>query len=121
MVEISTDTINPVLGIETYPREIDGQALVVVKVPRGDSVYERAGKAFIRVGGSRRLLDSDERMRLAQRRAQGGCRWFDRQIVGETGFHTLDEQLWMPLLSAAGAANPRRALRNQGLLAHDEA
>jgi len=27
----------------------------------------------------------------------------------------------MPLLSAAGAANPRRALRNQGLLAHDEA
>jgi len=64
LVEISTDTKKPALGIETYHREIDGQALVVVKVPRGDSVYERAGKAFIRVGGSSGCLI-----------ATNGCDW----------------------------------------------
>jgi len=46
--------------------------------------------------------------------------WFDQQIVPGTGFHTLQEHLWEPLLSATGAADPRRALLNMRLLATDE-
>ena len=47
--------------------------------------------------------------------------WFDKQVVPDTGFGTLSERLWEPLLSVAGAADPRRGLRNLGLLAPDEA
>ena len=38
----------------------------------------------------------------------------------ETGFETLSERLWEPLLSVTGAADPRRGLRNLRLLAQDE-
>ena len=60
-------------------------------------------------------------MRLAQRRAQSRYLWFDRQIVPQTGFETLNERLWEPLLSVAGSADPERALKNLRLLATDEA
>ena len=60
-------------------------------------------------------------MRLAQSRGQTRHLWFDEQIVAGTGFETLDERLWEPLLSVAGAADPRRGLSNLRLLARDEA
>ncbi len=46
--------------------------------------------------------------------------WFDRQIVPGTGFETLSERLWEPLLSVSGAADPRKGLQNLRLLAPDE-
>ena len=121
LVEVSTDAVEPSLRISIHHRELDGRAFVLVDVPRGDSVHERAGRAFIRVGATKRRLGGDERLRLAQRRAQSRCLWFDRQVVPQTGFHTLNERLWEPLLSAAGATDPRRALMNLRLLASDEA
>ncbi len=120
LVEVSTDAVDPVLRINVYHRELDGKAFVLVDVPRGDSVHERAGRAFIRVGATKRRLGGDERLRLAQRRAQSRYLWFDRQVVPHTGFHTLNERLWEPLLSATGATDPRRALMNLRLLASDE-
>ena len=48
------------------------------------------------------LMGSDERLRLAQRRAQARFLWSDKQIVQGTGFKTLAEPLWKPLLSAEG-------------------
>ena len=121
LVEVGTDAVEPPLRINVYHRELDGKAFVLVDVPRGDSVHERAGRAFIRVGATKRRLGGDERPRLAQRRAQSRYLWFDQQVVPQTGFHTLDERLWEPLLSAAGATDPRRALMNLRLLASDEA
>ncbi len=121
LVEVSTDALEPSLRINVHHRELDGRAFVLVAVPRGDAVHERAGRAFIRVGATKRRLGGDERLRLAQRRAQSRYLWFDRQIVPQTGFKTLNERLWEPLLSAAGAADPRRALMNLRLLAPDEA
>ena len=121
LVEAGTDTVEPSLRIGVHHRELDGKAFVLVDVPRGDSVHERAGRAFIRVGATKRRLGGDEPLRLAQRRAQSRYLWFDRQIVPETGFHTLDERLWERLLSAEGATDPRRALINLRLLASDEA
>ena len=121
LVEVSTDAVEPSLRINVHHRELDGRAFVLVDVPRGDAVHERAGRAFIRVGATKRRLGGDERLRLAQRRAQSRYLWFDRQIVPQTGFETLNERLWEPLLSVAGAADPRRALMNLRLLALDEA
>ena len=47
--------------------------------------------------------------------------WLDNQTVPGTGFETLSERLWEPLLSVAGAADPRRGLTNLRLMARDEA
>ena len=121
LVEVSTDNIDPALRIDVHHRELDERTFVLVEVPRGDAVHERSGRAFIRVGSTKRRLDGDERLRLAQGRAQARYLWFDRQVVPQTGFETLDERLWEPLLSVAGAADPRRALMNLRLLAQDEA
>ncbi len=121
LVETSTDRIEPALRIDVHHRELDGKAFVLVEVPRGDSLHERKGRSYLRVGSSKRPLTGDERMRLAQRRAQSRYLWFDRQPVPNTGFETLSEQLWGPLLSVAGAAEPARGLTNMRLLARDEA
>ena len=77
LVEVSTDAIEPPLCIEVHHRELDGHTFVLVEVPRGDTLHEGGGYAFIRVGATKRRLSSDERLRLAQRRAQGRYLWFD--------------------------------------------
>ena len=120
LVEVGTDAVEPPLRINVHHRELDGRAFVLVHVPRGDAVHERAGRAFLRVGATKRRLRGDERLRLAQRRAQSRYLWFDRQIVPQTGFETLNERHWEPLLSVAGAARPRRGLMNLRLLALDK-
>ena len=120
LVEVGTDSIKPPLRIRGYHRELDGKAFVLVKVPRGEALYERDGKAYIRVIASKRLLSGDERLRLAQDRAQSRYLWFDQQVMSGTGFATLSKQLWAPLLSATAAADPRRGLMNLHLLAQDK-
>ena len=121
LVDISTDAVEPPLRIDVHHRALDEKAFVLVEVSRGDAVHERAGHAYIRVGATKRRLSGDERLRLAQKRAQSRYLWFDQQIVPQTGFRTLNERLWEPLLSVAGAEDPRRALLNLRLLASDEA
>jgi predicted HTH transcriptional regulator len=120
LVEVSTDSVEPPLRIDVHHCELDGMAFVLVNIPRGNSVHERGGSAYIRVGASKRRLSGDERLRLAQRRAQNRFLWFDRQVVPQTGFGTLDESLWEPLLSSAGSRDPRQALINLRLLAQDD-
>ena len=121
LVEICTDTIEPALRIVIQHRELDKKFFLLVEVSRGDAVHERAGNAFIRVGATKRRLTGDERLRLAQRKGQSRYLWFDNQIVPQTGFETLSERLWEPLLSVAGAKEPRRGLMNLRLLTQDEA
>ena len=43
-----------------------------------------------------------------------------KQPVEGTGFGSLDESLWKPLLSTVGAADPESALERMGLLTSDE-
>ena len=120
LVEVSTDVLEPPLRIDVHHRELDGRAFLLVVVPRGESLHERSGKAFIRVGATKRRLRRDEGLRLAQNRAQNRYLWFDKQLVPETGFESLSERLWEPLLSVAAAGDPRRGLLNLRLLAQDE-
>ncbi len=121
LVEVSTDALEPPLRIGVHHRELDGRAFLLVAVPRGEALHERNGQAFVRVGATKRRLRGDEGLRLAQNRAQNRYLWFDKQIVPETGFETLSERLWEPLLSVTAAADPRRGLLNLRLLAQDEA
>ena len=121
VVEVSTDALDPPLRVDGHHRQLNGKAFVLVTVPRGEALHERRGQAFIRVGATKQRLSKAESMRLAQNRAQSRYLWFDKQIVPQTGFETLDERLWEPLLSVPGAADPRRGLLNLRLMARDDA
>ena len=122
LVEASTDSIKPPVRIQTHHRRLpDGRLLVAVEVPQGDSHHRSPGGSFVRVGGTKRRMTTEEQLRLAQRRGQARYLWFDGQIVPGTGFATLDEGLWGPMLSVAGAADPRRGLKNLRLMDRDEA
>ena len=122
LVEVSSDTIKPAVRIRTHHKQLpDGKRLLLVDVPEGDSQHDSPGGSYVRVGGSKRKMTSDERLRLAQRRGQARFLSFDEKTVPDTGFRTLDESIWKPLLSAEGAADPESALRKLALLAPDEA
>ena len=122
LVEVSTDTIKPPVRIRTHHRELSGGKLILlVEVPESDFAHESPNGACIRVGASKRRMTGDEWLRLAQRRGQARFLWFDKQTVPGTGFKTLAEPLWKPLLSAEGLAEPESALRKLALLDDDEA
>lgn len=120
IVEVSSDAIRPAVRIHTYHSELDGKLLLVVEVPEGESQHDSPGGSYVRMGGSKRRMTSDERLRMAQRRGQARFRSFDEQPVPNTGYGTLDESLWKPLLGVEGRANPDSALRKLALLTADE-
>ena len=117
--EICTDSIKPMIRIETYRRELDERSFLLVSIPEGDAQYDSPGGSFIRVGSAKQPMSPDERMRLAQRRGQARFTGFDEQTVTGTGFSTLDKDLWKPLLSAVGLRDPRLGLEKLGLVRTD--
>ena len=121
LTEVCSDTIKPQVRVRTHHVRLSNEMRVLLaEVHEGDSVHESPGGHYIRVGASKRLMAGDERLRLAQRRSQARFLWFDKQPVPETGFKTLSETLWRPLLSAEGATEPETALHKLALLQHDE-
>lgn len=121
LAEICTDAIKPPIRPTILRREVEeGQPFLLVGIPKGADVHESPGGCYLRVGSTKRKMTNDERLRLAQRRGQARFLWFDKQPIPETGFGTLDEALWKPLLSPEGAINPESALEKMGLLTRDE-
>ena len=121
LVEVCTDTIRPPVHPAILRKEIEeGLPFLLVQVPQGYAQHDSPSGSYHRVGSSKRRMTSDESLRLAQRRGQARFIWFDKQPVPETGFGSLDESLWKPLLSAEGAAAPELALEKMGLLTNDE-
>ena len=120
LVEISQDTIKPRINISAFRQEIDDKAVLLAEIPEGYAAHESPGGVWQRVGSSKRLLNTDEQMRLAQRRGQARFVWYDEQPVPNTGFASLDESLWRPLLSATGRADPEAGLTGMHLLTIDE-
>ena len=121
LVGICTDSIKPPVRVRSQHEELPGgERILLLEVPRSDSQHDGPGGSYVRVGGSKRRTSPDERSRLAQRRGQARSHWFDERAVAGTGFGTLDEALWKPLLSAEGAANPEAALEKLALLAPDD-
>lgn len=121
LTEICADTIKPPIHPTILRREIEeGKPFIFVEIPQGYALHDSPGGSYHRVGSSKRKMTSDDRMRLAQKRGQSRFLWFDKQPVPGTGFGSLDESLWKPLLSAEGAATPESALEKMGLLTEDE-
>ena len=121
LTEVCTDKFKPPIRPIIVRREIEeDKPLLLIHVPRGNTQHDSPGGSYCRVGSSKRRMTSDERLCLAQQRAQSCFRWFDKQPVPETGFGSLDESLWKPLLSAEGADAPELALEKMGLLTNDE-
>ncbi len=120
VAEVCANSIKPALPVEIRHCNLDGKAMMLVQVPRGSALHECKGRSFIRSGASKREMTSDERLRLSQARSQARYLWFDEQTVPDTGFETLHESLWVPLLSAEGRANPRPALEKMRLLGQDD-
>ena len=118
LVEISSDAIKPAVRIRTHHRELDGERVLLVEVPQSESQHDSPGGSYVRVGGSKRRMTSDERLRLAQRRGQARFLWFDKQPVPETGFpHIGTKRFGKPLLSAEGRADPENGTgKKMGLL-----
>ncbi len=120
LVEISQDSIKPRINVSTHRIALDdGGAVLLTQIPEGYAAHSSPGGVFQRVGSSKRLLNSDEHLRLAQRRGQARFVWYDEHPVPGTGFGSLDETLWRPLLSPTGAAAPEVGLMRMGLLALD--
>ena len=121
LVEICTDSIKPPVRINTHHTEIaDGKLLLLVEAPPGDSVHESPGGCYIRVGASKRRMNSDERLRLASAAVR-------RAFAGMTSSLCRAQDLghWMRrcgrfFSGSAGAAEPEAALEKMGFLAHDE-
>ena len=121
IVNICTDAISPPIRPAIFRKEIEeGRPFLLVEVSQGHTQHDSPGGSYHRVGSSKRRMTSDERLRLAQQRGQARFLWFDKQPVEGTGFGTLDESLWKPLLSTVGAADPEPALERLGLLTSDE-
>ncbi|MDE2763415.1 MAG: putative DNA binding domain-containing protein [Gemmatimonadota bacterium] len=121
LAEVGTNSIKPPVPIQTHHMRLpDGGAVLVVDVPKGDAHHRGPGGSFMRVGGTKRRMSTDEQLRLAQRPGQARYLWFDEQIVLGTGYETLSERLWEPLLSVTGAADPRAGLTRLRLLAEDD-
>lgn len=121
IANVCSASIHPPVRVNIFRRETSvGKPFLMVEVPEGDAQHDSPGGSFRRVGSTKRKMASDERLRLAQGRGQARFLWFDKQTVDGTGFGTLDEALWKPLLSAEGAVDPELALEKMGLLAVDE-
>ena len=121
LVEVCADLIRPPIRPTILRKEIkEGSPFLLVEVPQGHTQHDSPGGSYHRVGSSKRRMTSDEQLRLAQQRGQARFLWFDKQPVEGTGFGSLDESLWKPLLSTVGAADPEPALERLGLLTSDE-
>ena len=123
LVEISTDSIKPpVRNLHAPPAHFrTANWSQVVEVPKSDPHHRSPGGSYIRVGGTKREMTTEEGLRLAQRRGQARVRSYDERPLPNTGFGTLDEALWKTVLSASGALAPEAALRRLALLAPDDA
>ncbi len=120
LVVVAKDIIKPPINIRVYHRALDGKAYVLAEVLMGYAVHERGRSAYIRVGTTKRKLEGDERLSLAQNREQSRFLSYDLQIIPNTGFKTFNPKLWEPLLSATNASDPHQGLMNLRLIAVDK-
>ncbi len=120
VVEACTDAIKPAIDVATHRLEAGDKPVLAVRVERGYALHDSPGGSYRRVGSSKRRMTTDERLRLSERRSRALSLRFDKQPVPGTGFRTLDEPLWKPLLSAEGRLDPETALEKLALLAPDD-
>ncbi len=117
--DLSQNAIKPRIGLTIDRIKVSGKAILHVQVPVGYAKHDSPDGCFRRDGPSAIRMNSDEGMRLAQKRGQSRFVWFDKQLVPNTGLQTLDEDKWKPLLSEAGKTDPIDSLVRMGILGLD--
>ena len=117
VVDLCRNKIKPPIEVDIRRFLIEpGKPILSIEVEAGYAQHDSPGGAYRRIGSSKQRMSSDERLRLAQSRSQARFLWFDKQPVPGTGFRTLDEALWKPMLDAEGRLEPRRGLAKLALL-----
>ncbi|WP_419847659.1 ATP-binding protein [Candidatus Poriferisocius sp.] len=114
------DSIKPYISPVILRKQLDDRAFLLVEVAEGHSLHKSPGGHYQRVGSKKQPMNSDEQLRLAQRRGQSRFIGFDKQTMADTGFATLQEALWKPLLTIRSASQPQEALGKLNLLAKDD-
>ena len=94
VVEICTDSIDPVLFIFTEKLRIDDRNLLKIEVPRSLFVHKTANGYFMRQGSSKREMPTEQLARLFQSRSQACIIAFDEQFVPSTNKETLKRELY---------------------------
>ena len=116
VVDLCRNKIKPQIQADIRRFLIEpGKPVLSVEVEPGYAQHDSPGGAYRRIGSSKQRMSSDERLRLAQSRSQARFLWFDKQPVPGTGFRTLDEALWKPMLDADGRRDPRTRPRETRL------
>ena len=117
--EICSDVIKPAVQAYNFQVVVDDKLVLVVEVVEGESLHESPGGGYIRLCNSKRRMNSVERQRLSQRRGERSILSYDQKTVANTELGSLDESIWLPLLTAQGALTPESSLRKLGILSVD--
>ncbi|MDE0552631.1 MAG: putative DNA binding domain-containing protein [Candidatus Poribacteria bacterium] len=99
VIEICTDSIDPIILIFTEKLRIDGKNLLKIEVPRSLFVHKTANGYFMRQGSSKREMPTEQLARLFQTRSQARIIAFDEQFVPNTHKETLREPLYQRFLT----------------------
>ena len=99
VIEICTDSIDPIVLIFTEKLRIDDKNLLKIEVPRSLFVHKTANGYFMRQGSSKREMPTEQLARLFQTRSQARIIAFDEQFVPNTYKETLREPLYQRFLT----------------------
>ena len=117
VVDVCRNKIKPSIEADIRRHWIEAdRPVLAVEVEEGYAQHDSPGGAYRRLGSSKQRMTPDDRLRLGQKRSQARFLWFDKQAVPGTGFRSLEESLWKPMLSAEGRTDPERALQKLALL-----
>ena len=122
--EICTDTIKPPVAFRTFRMELPDstgrlQPILKVEIPRSLFIHKSPGGYFFRQGSSTREMPTDLLLRWGQQRSQALLIRFEEQVVPETTFTDLDENLWERYIGLR-TDDVRTTLRKMRLLREDE-
>ena len=99
VIEICTDSIDPIVLIFTEKLRIDDKNLLKIEVPRSLFVHKTVNGYFMRQGSSKREMPTEQLARLFQTRSQARIIAFDEQFVPNTHKETLRKPLYERFLT----------------------
>ena len=119
--EICTDSIKPplVFSIHRVPSPRAEGGVLLVEIPRGETVHSSPGGCFRRRGDTKRKMQPAEMGRLLQSRGQSEVAATDTQIVRNSGINSLRPELWRRYVSSRTSEPSEIALAKLKFLKSD--
>ena len=121
VTEICTDSIKPslVFSIHRVPSPRAEGGVLLVEIPRGETVHSSPGGCFRRRGDTKRKMQPAEMGRLLQSRGQSEVAATDTQIVRNSGINSLRPELWRRYASSRTSEPAEIALAKLKFLKSD--